>query len=934
MMKKVILVFLFFGFYNLYASDIFGVVKDRSSGKPLPAVNVVLKSVRDSSKAIVEKTNAEGRFIFKDTPKSYRIISIKFLTYEDYYRLIDSAGNLGIINLIPKDISTREVIVEDQVPMAQMKGDTLQFDSRAFKTNPDATAEDLMRKMPGVTSEDGSLKAQGERVQRVLVDGKPFFGDDPNAAVKNLPAEIISKIEIFDEQSEQSKFTGFDDGNTIKTVNFITNEQFRDGTFGDLYAGYGDQDHYRVGGVVNYFNEDRRVTFLAQSNDINIQNFSTEDLAGVQASANSFGPGRGSGGGGGRPGGGRPGRPGSSIGGDINDFLVDQVGGISSTNSAGVNYTDKLFEKVELTTSYFFNENDNVEDSDILQQFVVGLDSGTVYRENDLSHANNINHRVNLRANYKINETNELLILPKFSAQDYFGESYLSAETSLRDNLINTSQNDITSNLLATRFENDLIYRHRFEKRGRSLVAHLGNKLIANDGESHQYSENQFSRDTNSNIIDQFSDYTQSQNDISGMFMFTEGLSRTSMLMLNYRFENSNNTSDNSTFDFNSDTDEYDMLNPLLSNVFESNYFKNEIGTGIRFFNFRSGFMMMVRAAFEWSELSAIGEFPQEYDLSREFNNIIPGMFLRYKINDASNLRFGYRTNTSQPTVSQLQNVLNNSNPLQLSIGNPNLDQQFNHRLFLRYQSTNTEVGSVFYAMITGSAINDYVGNATYIAASDTSIDNIMLREGMQLTRPENMSGYYNVSSFANYGFPVNFIYSNLNFNAGISYSRIPGILNGMQNFSNTPSGNFGIVLSSNISEKIDFTISSTSAYTVSENTVNDNLNQSFFSQLSELRFYWNIFNGFVLRSNLSNQFYSGLTDDFNQSFTIWNVSLGYKFMKNDRAELVLSVNDILKENTNISRTATETYIQDARTNVLQRYAMLTLTYDIRHFPN
>ncbi|MCB0838877.1 MAG: carboxypeptidase-like regulatory domain-containing protein, partial [Bacteroidetes bacterium] len=334
-------------------------------------------------------TNAQGRFrIANVKPGAYSML-ISSVGYDSLSQNIEVAApftRLDPISLEPKSFKLGEVTIEGEVAQAMQKGDTTQYNAGAFKTNPDATAEDLIQKMPGVVVQNGTVQAQGEDVKQILVDGKPFFGNDPNAALKNLPAEVISKIEVFDQQSEQSKFTGVDDGETTKTINIVTRTEMRNGQFGKLYAGYGYEDKYKGGGSFNHFDDDRRLTILAQANNINQQNFATEDLAGI-VSTGRGGRGRGGRGGGGGPGGGGPGGWG---GGDANNFLVNQQGGISTTKAFGLNYSDKWGKKTSVTGSYFFNQTDNVSIEDLNRIFILDSDSGQTYVEKSAANSQNI----------------------------------------------------------------------------------------------------------------------------------------------------------------------------------------------------------------------------------------------------------------------------------------------------------------------------------------------------------------------------------------------------------------------------------------------------------------------------------------------------------------------------------------------------------------
>ena len=227
----------------------------------------------------------DGHFVISDvSPGTYRI-KISYLGFTDYNKEISVGAtefNLGIVKMEPSKATTlKEVDIVEKAIAVQQKDDTTQFNANSYKVNPDATAEDLVRKMPGMDLSTGTPQAQGEQVAKVLVDGKPFFGDDATSSLKNLPAEVIDKIQVYDEKSDQSQFTGFDDGNTAKVINIVTKPGKRQGVFGKVYGAYGYDDKYNAGGNVNYFQGDRRISLIGQTNNINIQNFAAQDLLGI-----------------------------------------------------------------------------------------------------------------------------------------------------------------------------------------------------------------------------------------------------------------------------------------------------------------------------------------------------------------------------------------------------------------------------------------------------------------------------------------------------------------------------------------------------------------------------------------------------------------------------------------------------------------------------
>ncbi|MEM8891256.1 MAG: carboxypeptidase-like regulatory domain-containing protein, partial [Bacteroidota bacterium] len=354
-----------------------------ATDQPVLGAKVLLKNATHEEGVL---TDEKGSFRFVTTPSGTYTLSIEMfgtLEHSQEVKITPVPQKLPAIKLT-KSYNMDEVAIEREVTPAIQKGDTTEYNAGAFKTNPDATAEDLVTKMPGVTLENGQVKAQGENVQQVLVDGRVFFGNDPSAALKNLPAEIVDKIQVFDQQSDQSQFTGIDDGQTTKTINIVTRINMRNGEFGRFYGGYGDQERYKAGGNYNMFNTDQRLSILGQSNNINQQNFASEDLLGITSA--SGGRGRRGGGRGGRGGGDRGGFGGGSAG----DFLVGQQNGISNTTALGLNYSDEIGKKLKISGSYFFNQADNTSEQLLSQLYILDQDSGQVYREDSDTESTNI----------------------------------------------------------------------------------------------------------------------------------------------------------------------------------------------------------------------------------------------------------------------------------------------------------------------------------------------------------------------------------------------------------------------------------------------------------------------------------------------------------------------------------------------------------------
>jgi hypothetical protein len=342
---------------------------------------------------------------------------------------------------------------------------------------------------------------------------------------------------------------------------------------------------------------------------------------------------------------------------------------------------------------------------------------------------------------------------------------------------------------------------------------------------------------------------------------------------------------------------------------------------------------LMLGANYQNVLLEGVQKTPKEFTVKKIFDNVLPNAMFTYQFNKQNNIRIFYRTNTNAPAINQLQSVIDNSNPLSLSTGNPQLTQEFSHNIVTRYGLTNADKGKTFNLFLNANSTQNYIGNSTFtVRDSSQVIDGITLIKGSQLSKPENFNGYWNINSFITYGFPVKKLKSNMNLNLGTTFNKTPSKINNLVNYTNTFVLTSGFALASNISEKIDFTLSYTAFYNVVENTMNAKLNNNYFYQISSAKLNLLPWKGLVLRSEIINTYYTGLGSSFNQNFYLWTGGIGYKFMKNNAAEIVFNTYDILNQNNNISRTISGNYIEDSKTQVLNRYYMLVFTYNIRSF--
>lgn len=809
----------------------------------------------------------------------------------------------------------------------QQKEDTAQYDASAFKTNPDATAEDLLRKMPGMDMSSGTPKTQGENVTKVLVDGKPFFGDDPTAALKNLPAEVIDKIQVYDERSEQSQFSGFDDGNTSKTINIMTRKDRKEGVFGKLYVGGGmdvpddkssNTFRFSNGGVVNYFKGSRRISLMGINNNINQQNFSSQDI---------IGSGSGASGGRGMRGGGM-GAGGRGGGGMQSNNMMGSSQGINRTNGVGINYSDVWKEKVEVTASYMFNDKENNTTQDINRMFVLPEQAGQTYGENSRSTSNNASHRFNGRLKWSIDSSNMLLLMPSLSYQDNKSISNSFAQTLLDQSFLNNSTNENDNRSHGLNAGLRALYSHKFKKTGRTASLWLDGGYTGNESTNRLYALNQYLDASLNDTLDQMARNEKAGYNLNAHLSYTEPLSRISSIQFRYKYGYNNNSSDKKTYSRDY-AEAYSLLDTTLSNVYATSYITNGAELSYR--------MMLKKLEFnaglelQSAVLSGERTMPQTSKIYNDFLNLLPSARVRYNISKTQNFRMFFRSYSRNPSVDQLQDVINNTNPLQLTSGNSALDQSVNYDLNSMFSSTSAKNNSTFFAMLRASIVDNYIGNNTTVAREDMTIRGIQLPKGAQYSRPVNIDGYKSLNTFLTYGQLVSPIRTNVNVNLTGGYTITPGLINEVKNEARTAAVGAGIVLSSNISENVDYTLSTTGSYSKVNNTLNTAANNEFYNQASRFSLNYIFFKGIVFNTELNHQLYTGLSQDFNQSFFLWNASLGKKILKN-QAEIKVQVYDILGQNAAVSRAFTELYTEDTRTNVLQRYFLLTFTWNLRFF--
>ncbi|MEP0712462.1 outer membrane beta-barrel protein [Algoriphagus sp.] len=874
-----------------------GRVKEAGKEITIPNATILLLNLPDSVQVDGMISDLDGEFEIKSVKGGEYLLKVQYLGYEDLFKSVSITQDrdLGVLSLKEEATALDEVTISARRAQGEQKGDTTLFNADAFKTMKDASAQTLIQKLPGVISQDGTLQAQGEVITQVLVDGKPFFGGDVNTALQNLPAEVIQGIEIFDQKSDKALLSGFDDGERMKTINIITKPDKRKGQFGKSTIGYGTDERYLAGASVNAFNEDQRITFTGLSNNINVLDYSSD----ANAQSNN--------------------RP---------------QNGIVTTNILGINYSDNWGEKIKISGSYQYNHRKNTNESNLIREYVTGANSDQIYTEDSRETRTRQDHRFDMRLEYNINERNRILYRPRISANFETENSGFFGQSTNAEGPLNQTQNIRTADNEDYDMFHRLFYSHKFNKEGRSIT------LSANTG-SHQNNDNALRTATNiffqpeerSEIINQNITRDRSGSDWETGISYTEPIGKNGQMELEYEIGNRFNDSDQLTFDIlNEDISNPDLaLDTTLSNSFESKYLRQEVELGYQYQ--LEKFKFQTELEYQNANLKNEQLFPAVGTIDRTFESFMPTVRIDYELSDNTNFEFDYDTDVDAPSVEQLQNVIDNSNPLQLRTGNPNLNQSYSNRLRLRFRSNNPENDRSWFVFAQYNVVNDAVSNSTFTAEEATELPGgIILEKGSQLFRPVNLDGYQDFRSWVSYGIPVDFLKSNFNLSGGYSNTKRPGQVNNQLSFNNSNRISTGISLSSNISDQIDFNISTRVSFNNVENTLNTSLNNEYFNQRTRLNLSWIIWEGFIYRLDVNHQLNTGLSEGFDANVLLMNMSLGKKVFKNQRGEISLNVYDLLGQNRSVYRNVTDAYVEDGQNNVMQRYFMLTFSFDIRHF--
>lgn len=886
-------------------SSIKGKLVDSASSEPVSDATVSFLNKKDSSLSHFIISDKKGEFLWNNPDEGdYRII----VSHEGYDAMTKEVSitkeknqfDFGSI-MLSKGVKTLEGIVVTSVVPIVVKGDTVQFNAEAFKTRPNATAEDLLKKIPGMDiDKDGNIKNQGEQVNKIYVDGKEFFGNDPKMATRNLTADMIESIQVYDDMSDQAKFTNIDDGSRARTINIKIKKDRNKGYFLRSQFGMGTDNRYEGGLSINSFRGNQRISAVFNNNNINKQGFTISDN------------------GGGAPGGGGGNRGGGGAG--------TGATGINKSLSAGINFSDDWGTKLKITGSYSFTQSKGHQERSTFTQRIYG-DSLTEAARQTTSDNNSNNHRMNLRAEYCIDSLNSLLYTPTFSYQESESNSMDTSTTyslvGVKKYLSLTSISARTNDRTSLSINNNLMYRRRFHKRGRTFTLGVTSQLSNGDNTSNTLSNNEYLREDGSLQRSIYQNQQSLQNSKTDnrtiSTSYTEPIGLNKILELNYAFTKNKNISDKKAFNYDTLTGKFDKANLPLTNDFDNTTTLQRYGFNFRVQNPKYNYQFGLSAQHATLENESYFASRGKQLIKRDYTNFFPTANFNYTPKRGTNLRISYNGRTNQPSISQLQNVPDVTDTIFQTVGNPDLKQEFNHSFNLAYNSSNISTRRFFSA------------NANFTATQDKIISEVIVNPPVQITTYRNINGYFRGNTSVSLTLPLkikNQKNSNVTFNNNVSYTRDISIVQAQKNIGKTLMFTQGASLNLN-GEKFDMGVRANVSYSKVNYSLNKTRNQDYLTHVYSLDFSYMFKYDILVSSDFSYLLNTGNSDGFNRAVPLWVASVSKQMFKKKNGELRLSVNDILNQNQSITRTTTDTYIQDTRSVVLRRYFMLTFLYNL-----
>ncbi len=886
------------------AAVINGVLVDSQDTTELIEATVkLLIASKDSTMVKGTTTDMNGVFNIKGVKAGRYLLRFSYLGYNDVIKHVTVGDdgrdvNIGVVTMDPNTIMLKEAVVVGVKSPITVKEDTIEFNADTYKTQANAVVEDLLKRLPGVeVGSDGKITANGKEVKKILIDGKEFFSDDPTVASKNIPADMINKLQVIDRKSDLARLTGVDDGDDETVINLTVKKGMNNGWFGTVNAGYGTDDRYAGNVMINHFRDGNQFTLLGGGNNVNNLGF------------------------------------GDGASGRFQRFGGDR--GVTTSQYAGINFNigSKDDDHLRVGGDVMYSHSDRDTRTSTARQYLFE-DSTSYYDANTAARDKGHNLRGDFRVKWEVDSNNTIDFRPNFSFnfnKSERGDSSLTSAGDAARSRVNRSLSNFLNDGKSYEWGARLIYNHKVAShpgRSQSLMLNYSYSNVREDADT--YTDNTYYLQDSIQRIDQTANNRRKTHSVTGRISWTEpigNIKNARFLEFSYRGNYRYTTSDKMVYD-----NERDGIWPVgvvtlaqwnegLSNSFRNTFFNQEFSAGFR----------QVRKAYNLNVgLSVNSAMSRSKDLINSARDIAerwawsvaPYARFRYKFTDTRNLNFNYRMRASQPSITQLQPVADESNPLNIVIGNPGLKPTFTHNINLRFGDfAQGAQRSIMAMMNVDFAQNSIVSTTTYDATT-----------GGRITSYTNVGGVWNAMAMNMLSFPFGsqktwYFTSHL----FTRYSVTKGINNDVENRSNTWMINYmpGLAFRNSV---FDIEIRPRYSFQNTTNTVQTASDRNIHTWGGMFNGTYSAPFGLVISTDLSYSTTSGYAAGYNSRQWRWNGSMAYQFLSEKQASITLSVYDILGQQKNVFRNVTANYIEDAIYNSLGRYGMLTFTYRFNTF--
>ncbi|HEY0677339.1 MAG TPA: outer membrane beta-barrel protein [Chitinophagaceae bacterium] len=887
-----------------------GKITDSTNNQPLALATVTIFKASDTALITYRLSTPEGEFRVPGLPFNVECrVVISFSGYRVFrHTFTMSQGketiDLDTIKLAPDSKSLDEVMVIAERPPVSVRKDTIEFNASAFKTLPTALVEDLLKKLPGVQIDaDGNIVVNGKRVNRILVDGKEFFGNDPKMATRNLPANMIDKVQVTDDKDEAELNPDRPQGELGQVINLRLKKGVKQGWFGKAYAGAGTDERYEAGSIVNLFRDTMQVSLLGFTNNLNRAGFGFTDirsLGGFERSGINMMMINGNGG----------------I--NVNGISFGGTGeGINRSTGAGFNMNHVLRNGLTLNTQYFYGHTRNdIEELNNRKQFLGDTIFNTKTDRNEVLLTNS--HRIGVGLRGKIDSLTRFEFKPGFVISDQESNRHTDIfNTDNFEGLLSSANNSQRLDGKDVSYNHNFMLFKNFRKKGRTL--NITNSFNYANLENEQTNEVLYTFHDNGtgsqSRLDQLRDRDQKNFNTTLNVNYNEPLSKQLALRLGYALTFFNNEDDLSTFNKSNGSGKYDLLNPTLSNGLGRKSWRNNLSTGLNW-KYKS---FSITALAYWLALDIYNDFRNGNKVNQHFKYLLPGINISWK-----ELNLGYNASVTPPNISDVQPVPDNSNPLFIQYGNPGLEPAKTHSFNLHFFKNVTQKTLFVSAYMHGNITENAITRARTLNP-----------DGSQVTRAVNVDGnhyfYTNFNINKQYKLKKNFQFT-IGGGYNIDYNRNYLFVNDRKGYAQTlnlrPYGTMGLNWKDMIEWNVNHNRGFGRARYESPDFTDFDFNTHYTNTELVIRWPKNI----VWETSLVYRYNSQVAPGIQKTSALLNGGVTFLFLKDQKGQLKLSAFDLLNQNINVWRNSSENSIIDRQINILQRYYLLTFTYNIRNF--